>query len=72
VVLAVSAAYELLEWAAALALGQGADEFLGTQGDPWDTQSEMFLALVGAVTSLLLFSRIHDRQLEKPDSDGQP
>lgn len=70
VVLAISAAYELIEWAAALALGQGADEFLGTQGDPWDTQSDMFFALIGAVTALLLFTRIHDRQIrriEQPD-----
>ena len=64
VALAISATYELIEWAAALALGQGADEFLGTQGDPWDTQSDMFCALVGAVSALLLFSRIHDRQLQ--------
>ena len=63
VVLAISAAYELIEWAAAVSLGQGADEFLGTQGDPWDTQSDMFLALIGAVTALLLFSRSHDRQI---------
>ena len=63
VVLAVSATYELIEWAAALALGQGADEFLGTQGDPWDTQSDMFLALVGAVTALALLSRRHDREI---------
>jgi putative membrane protein len=47
IVLAISATYELIEWAAALALGQGADEFLGTQGDPWDTQTDMFMALVG-------------------------
>jgi putative membrane protein len=64
VVLAISATYELIEWAVAVALGQGADEFLGTQGDPWDTQSDMFLALIGAVTALLLFSRIHDRQIQ--------
>lgn len=64
VVLAISATYELIEWGAALALGQGADEFLGTQGDPWDTQSDMFFALIGAVTALALFSRLHDRQLE--------
>jgi putative membrane protein len=64
VVLAISATYELIEWAAAVALGQGADEFLGTQGDPWDTQSDMFFALIGAVSALLLFSRIHDRQLQ--------
>jgi putative membrane protein len=61
--MAVSATYELVEWAAALILGQGADEFLGTQGDPWDTQSDMFLALLGAVTALALFSRLHDREI---------
>ncbi len=64
VVMAISATYELIEWGAALALGQGADEFLGTQGDPWDTQSDMFFALVGAITSLLFLSRIHDRQIQ--------
>jgi putative membrane protein len=68
VVLAVSATYELIEWAAALALGQGADEFLGTQGDPWDTQSDMFLALVGAVSALVLFSRRHDREIAELQS----
>lgn len=65
IVLAISATYELIEWAAAVILGQGADEFLGTQGDPWDTQSDMFLALIGAVTGLLFFSRLHDNQIEK-------
>lgn len=65
VVLAISATYELVEWATALAIGQGADEFLGTQGDQWDTQSDMFCALVGAVIALLLFSRLHDRQLAR-------
>jgi putative membrane protein len=69
VVLAVSAAYELVEWAAALALGQGADEFLGTQGDPWDTQSDMFLALIGAAAALLL-SPLHDRQIDRLRRDG--
>ena len=63
VVLAISAAYELIEWASALALGQGADEFLGTQGDPWDTQSDMFMALVGGIAALLLLPRMHDRQI---------
>jgi putative membrane protein len=63
VVLAISATYELIEWAAALIMGQGADEFLGTQGDPWDTQSDMFLALIGASTALLLLSRYQDRQI---------
>ena len=70
VVLAISASYELIEWAAALWLGQGAEEFLGTQGDPWDTQSDMFFALIGGVTSLLLLGRLHDRQLVKLGRDG--
>ena len=65
VVLAISATYELVEWAAAISLGQGADEFLGTQGDPWDTQSDMLFALIGGVTALLLVSQIHDRQIER-------
>ncbi len=65
VVLAISASYELIEWGAAIALGQGADEFLGTQGDPWDTQSDMFMALIGSVTALLTLSRLHDRQLAR-------
>ena len=64
VALAVSAVYELIEWGAALALGQGAEQFLGTQGDPWDTQADMFLALAGATTALLLLARLHDRQLK--------
>jgi putative membrane protein len=67
IALAISAAYELIEWAAALALGQGAEEFLGTQGDPWDTQSDMFCALIGAVTALLLFARVQDRQIRALD-----
>lgn len=61
--LGFSACYELIEWGAAMALGQGADEFLGTQGDPWDTQSDMFFALLGATVSLLILSRWHDRQI---------
>jgi len=65
IVLAISATYELIEWAAALILGQGADEFLGTQGDMWDTQSDMFFAVVGAVFSLLVFSHVHNKQLRK-------
>lgn len=63
VALAISAAYELIEWGAALALGQGADEFLGTQGDPWDTQSDMAMAGLGALATLTLLARWHDRQL---------
>lgn len=63
IVLAISASYELIEWGAAVALGQGAVDFLGTQGDPWDTQSDMLFALIGAVTALLTLSRFHDRQM---------
>ena len=63
--LAVSAFYELIEWWAALWLGQGADEFLGMQGDPWDTQSDMFWAMLGAMLALFLLSKIHDRQISK-------
>jgi len=65
IVLAISATYELVEWAAAVALGQGADEFLGTQGDQWDTQSDMFMALIGGVAALLLLSHRHNRQLAR-------
>jgi len=62
-VLALSAVYELVEWGAALILGQGADAFLGMQGNPWDTQWDMFMCLVGALLSQLLLARLHDRQL---------
>ncbi|HEX7979843.1 MAG TPA: DUF2238 domain-containing protein [Gemmatimonadaceae bacterium] len=65
VCLAGSAAYEFIEWAAALLGGSSADAFLGTQGDVWDTQWDMFMALVGALSALLLLSRVHDRQLEQ-------
>ena len=63
IALAISAVYELLEWWAALALGQGAEEFLGTQGDPWDTQSDMFCAGLGAGFALFALPAVHDRQL---------
>ena len=62
--LAFSALYELLEWAVALASGESAEAFLGTQGYIWDTQSDMFYALLGAMISLLLLSRYHDKQLQ--------
>jgi putative membrane protein len=61
--LGISAVYELIEWGVAVALGQGADEFLGTQGDPWDTQKDMALAGVGAIAALALLPRWHDSQL---------
>ncbi|MDP2033722.1 MAG: DUF2238 domain-containing protein [Polaromonas sp.] len=63
VAMAISAVYELIEWWAALALGQGADEFLGTQGDVWDTQSDMFLALIGATFAVTLLARWQDSQM---------
>lgn len=63
VALAVSAFYELIEWWTALAFGAGATDFLGTQGDPWDTQADMFCALVGATAALTLLSRVQDRQI---------
>ena len=63
IVLAISASYELIEWGTAVVLGQGADQFLGTQGDVWDTQWDMFCALLGAGAALGLLSGLHDRQL---------
>ncbi|WP_449369906.1 DUF2238 domain-containing protein [Thiomonas sp.] len=65
VALAISAFYELIEWWTALALGGGAIDFLGTQGDPWDTQSDLFLALIGATLGLLLLGRWQDRQIAR-------
>ncbi|MFB0975697.1 MAG: DUF2238 domain-containing protein [Tolumonas sp.] len=61
--LAISSVYELLEWGVAIASGASSEAFLGTQGYVWDTQSDMFYALIGAVTALLTLSRYHDRQL---------
>ena len=65
VCLALSATYELIEWLAAVLGGSAADAFLGTQGDVWDTQWDMFMALLGATSALLLLSRVHDRQLAR-------
>lgn len=62
-ILGISATYELIEWQAAVGLGQGADAFLGSQGDVWDTQRDMACALVGAELALVSLARIHDRQL---------
>lgn len=63
--LGISALYELIEWIAAELLGQGADEFLGSQGDVWDTQKDMMWAGIGASAALLCLSKLHDRQLAK-------
>jgi putative membrane protein len=64
IILAFSALYELLEWWVALASGEGAEAFLGTQGYVWDTQSDMGFALLGGVIALLSLSKIHDKQLK--------
>jgi putative membrane protein len=65
VCLAFSACYEFFEWGAAVAGGHAADAFLGTQGDVWDTQWDMFCALIGAIVAQLTLSRVHDRSLAK-------
>jgi len=65
VCLAISAFYELIEWWVALLSAEAADSFLGTQGYVWDTQSDMWLALLGAVSALVLLSRLHDKQLRE-------
>jgi len=64
--LALSAFYELIEWLVAILSGESADAFLGTQGYVWDTQSDMALALLGAISALVLLSGVHDRQLNRP------
>jgi putative membrane protein len=61
--LAISASYELIEWAAAISMGQGADAFLGTQGDPWDTQTDMLMALIGGISAQVLLGKMQDGQL---------
>jgi putative membrane protein len=70
--LALSALYELVEWWVALATGEGAEAFLGTQGYIWDTQSDMAWALTGAILSLLMLSRYHDKAIEHVVSLDQP
>lgn len=65
VAMAISAWYEVIEWWAALIMGQDADEFLGTQGDQWDTQSDMWLACLGAMTAVILLAVWHNRQLAR-------
>lgn len=62
--LACGAFDELIEWWVAIAVGENAEAFLGTQGYVWDTQSDMLMALIGSIVALLLLSRRHDRQLE--------
>ncbi len=63
--LAFSAFYELFEWWTALAMGESANAFLGTQGDPWDTQWDMFWALIGSIAAQLTLSGFHNRDLAR-------
>ena len=63
--LAISAAYEWIEWLVSILTGEGGDAFLGTQGYIWDTQSDMLYATIGAIVGLILFSKIQDKQLQK-------
>jgi putative membrane protein len=72
VCMAFSALYELFEWLMAISSGAAADDFLGTQGDPWDTQTDMAMALVGAVCALTLMVRWHDRSLARLKKADKP
>lgn len=65
IVMAISATYELVEYAAAVLGGDGSVEFLGTQGDQWDAQNDMICAAIGAILALLTLSRLHDRQIAR-------
>ena len=66
--LAFSAFYELIEWWVALASGEDAEAFLGTQGYAWDTQSDMFWALIGSISALILLSKWHDKQIQNVEN----
>jgi putative membrane protein len=70
VCLGISAIYELFEWRTAVFSGSAADDFLGTQGDPWDTQEDMAMAGVGAAAALLVLSRVHDRAVSRLTLNG--
>jgi putative membrane protein len=66
----ISAVYELIEWATALVAGAASTDFLGTQGDVWDTQTDMFLALIGAISALVFLSALHNRAIRQ--LEGKP
>jgi putative membrane protein len=72
VCLAISACYEFVEWWTAVATGDAATAFLGTQGDPWDTQWDMLTAVVGALAAQLLLTRVHDRELDRLAAPAAP
>ncbi len=65
IILAISAVYELIEWAVSALSGEGGDSFLGTQGYIWDTQSDILFALIGSIVALLTLSKIHNKQISK-------
>ena len=67
--LAISAAYEWIEWAVSLSTGEGGDSFLGTQGDVWDTQSDMLFATVGAICMLIFFSKSQTKAIQELTSN---
>jgi putative membrane protein len=69
--LGISAFYELIEWWTALASGAAAIDFLGTQGDIWDTQSDMFCAFIGAISALLFLSALHNRAIRKLEGNSR-
>jgi putative membrane protein len=64
IALAISAAYEFIEWGVSLLTGEGGDSFLGTQGYIWDTQSDMLYATIGAILALIILSKSHNKQLK--------
>lgn len=70
--LSVSACYEFIEWWVAVASGTAAEAFLGTQGDIWDTQWDMFLALIGSISAQILLKDLHDKQLLNVQSQLEP
>jgi putative membrane protein len=72
VCLAISAFYELIEWWTAISSGSASHDFIGSQGDVWDTQEDMFLALIGAVCAVTLFSHFHDRALRRSSVRKEP
>lgn len=72
VCMGISACYELLEFGAAKWMGADADAFLGTQGDPWDTDWDMLFCLIGAISALLVASRVHDRQISRLTAEAVP
>lgn len=69
IAMAISVTYEFIEWGVSLSTGEGGDSFLGTQGDVWDTQSDMLFATIGAIFALVCFGRIHSNEIKKLTSE---